>query len=63
MRRPSFVLTSQATETIFTGTRTQCRFFVVVAFVPVISSPKQTALVLAPFFYRDKFQNSFFSKF
>jgi hypothetical protein len=28
------------------------QFFVIVAFVPVISSPKQITFVLAPFFYR-----------
>jgi hypothetical protein len=45
------VLNLQATETIFTGTRTQDTFLGVVAFVPIIPSLKQTTLVLAPFFY------------
>jgi hypothetical protein len=41
-QRFGYLLIFRATETIFTGTRTQDIFFVVVAFVPVISSPKQT---------------------
>lgn len=36
---------SVATENIFTGTLTQDRFVVVVAFASVLSSSKQTALV------------------
>jgi hypothetical protein len=44
-----------ATETIFIGTLAQKRFFKVVIFATVISSSKQTAVVMVPFFYRVQF--------
>jgi hypothetical protein len=47
----SIVLSLRATKTIFTGTRTHDNFFGIAAFVPAISPPKQTTLVLALFFY------------
>jgi hypothetical protein len=49
--RSSIVLSYQATETTFTGTRTQDTFSGVLPFVPVISQPKQANLFLALFFY------------
>jgi hypothetical protein len=39
-------------ENIFTGTRNAGQIFWFVTFDSVISSPKQTILDLAPFFYR-----------
>jgi hypothetical protein len=41
-----------ATETVFTGTQTKGRFFVVVAFAFAITSLKQTTLFLVSFFCR-----------
>jgi hypothetical protein len=51
-RRSPIVLKFRDTENIFTGNRTQIKFFGVLVFVSVISSSKQTTLVLALFFYR-----------
>jgi hypothetical protein len=45
----------QIRGTIFTGTQAQGSFFGDVALVPLIFSPKQTALFLAPFFFSAQF--------
>jgi hypothetical protein len=51
----SIELSCRVKETTFTEARTQDTFLEAVAFLPVVSVPKQGALFLALFFYRAQF--------